>query len=769
MPKVVRAFQCPRCSRSFARLEHLQRHDRSHTKEKPFACNRCDKTFTRRDLLTRHERLAHVPSLIEESSALSSPNSTFQALNTPSSSTSTDHALLPVTHDFAGQVSDTIPGQSVASHLSSTPPIQPRERHLMPFPESEPQLNLPNSDHVPLGNYSPHFRIPDLTSYDGNDFSSFLDSVPLPSNPYSPTYQPLPLFPAIHSQSLLTNNTAAERTALSETTPISTSNSVLPRLGSNLPSLQPDRLNPPHWALLKGCITVTTDCRERLVSALNDYGNVLDNPKLPSRHALSRCLTGYFTGFHDYYPFVHPPTMNVDEISAESLLAMASLGARYYHEVEMSMDLYDISKAMTMERIRRYSQSEGSRFIANRDDDHEILLDMIQSLIFLTAVSGWSEHTPPHFESLSMRSSIETILRMGGLNTLPRVEDSSWRSWIRREMAKRIKFIIFCLLNLQTIVYDLPPVILASEVTMELPCTETEWQATGEESWLEARKESQGEPKLSDALSLLFNGSADSLPKGLNGFSTLGGYVLIHAIIQHLWLVRKSSRLSYPQIGGVISFDVATLEHVLERWCQCWEHNQESSMNPFSPHGPLSFTSMSLLRLAYIRINLATCSIRRLETWDPHQIALSLRNSLPAQRSDRLTRAALHCAHALSIPVKLGISYVAHTHVALWSNQYALCSLESAVLLAKWIEVVTTPGLYPAVTEHERKILDFVIEMVQETQHGATRDWLLENNMRLSAIVTRLWSRLFGGDNIWEMPDLIGQSLGEYADLLEPR
>jgi hypothetical protein len=232
------------------------------------------------------------------------------------------------------------------------------------------------------------------------------------------------------------------------------------------------------------------------VAALNDYGNVLDNLELPSRHALSRCLTGYFTGFHDYYPFLHPPTMNVDEISAESLLAMASLGARYYHEVEMSMDLYDISKAMTMERIRRYSQStgrriraslkqnpphvhEGSRFVANRDDDHEILLDMMQSLIFLIAVSGWSEHTPPHFESLSMRSSIETILRMGGLNTLPRVEDSSWRSWIRREMAKRIKFIIFCFLNLQTIVYDLPPVIMAEEITMELPCTETEWQATG--------------------------------------------------------------------------------------------------------------------------------------------------------------------------------------------------------------------------------------------------------------------------------------------------
>lgn len=29
MVKGVRSYQCERCSRSFARLEHLQRHDRS--------------------------------------------------------------------------------------------------------------------------------------------------------------------------------------------------------------------------------------------------------------------------------------------------------------------------------------------------------------------------------------------------------------------------------------------------------------------------------------------------------------------------------------------------------------------------------------------------------------------------------------------------------------------------------------------------------------------------------------------------------------------
>jgi hypothetical protein len=55
-----RPHVCQVCTRSFARLEHLKRHERSHTKEKPFECPECTRCFARRDLLLRHQQKLHM-------------------------------------------------------------------------------------------------------------------------------------------------------------------------------------------------------------------------------------------------------------------------------------------------------------------------------------------------------------------------------------------------------------------------------------------------------------------------------------------------------------------------------------------------------------------------------------------------------------------------------------------------------------------------------------------------------------------------------------
>lgn len=39
---------CRFCSRVFAKTEHLIRHERCHTKERPFQCNICGKNYSRK-------------------------------------------------------------------------------------------------------------------------------------------------------------------------------------------------------------------------------------------------------------------------------------------------------------------------------------------------------------------------------------------------------------------------------------------------------------------------------------------------------------------------------------------------------------------------------------------------------------------------------------------------------------------------------------------------------------------------------------------------
>ncbi|RLV96526.1 Transcriptional regulator form adherence 5 [Spathaspora sp. JA1] len=52
-------YICAFCARAFTRSEHKQRHERSHTNEKPFHCLNCTSSFVRRDLLQRHVRTVH--------------------------------------------------------------------------------------------------------------------------------------------------------------------------------------------------------------------------------------------------------------------------------------------------------------------------------------------------------------------------------------------------------------------------------------------------------------------------------------------------------------------------------------------------------------------------------------------------------------------------------------------------------------------------------------------------------------------------------------
>lgn len=61
-PLKGKVFQCtgfPNCNKSFTRSEHLARHRRKHTGERPFTCPHCSKNFSRLDNLRQHKQTVH--------------------------------------------------------------------------------------------------------------------------------------------------------------------------------------------------------------------------------------------------------------------------------------------------------------------------------------------------------------------------------------------------------------------------------------------------------------------------------------------------------------------------------------------------------------------------------------------------------------------------------------------------------------------------------------------------------------------------------------
>ncbi|KAH7311371.1 hypothetical protein B0I35DRAFT_437979 [Stachybotrys elegans] len=84
---------CRFCARNFRRREHLTRHERTHTNERPFTCS-CGENFSRQDLLSRHSRACQLSGTGAETPALALKNAESCSQNAQSNDATLDNATL---------------------------------------------------------------------------------------------------------------------------------------------------------------------------------------------------------------------------------------------------------------------------------------------------------------------------------------------------------------------------------------------------------------------------------------------------------------------------------------------------------------------------------------------------------------------------------------------------------------------------------------------------------------------------------------------------
>lgn len=156
------------------------------------------------------------------------------------------------------------------------------------------------------------------------------------------------------------NSSVTLQNQSSNSGPSQNENDSLSRFGSRLPSLQPEEQNQereyvpqaysrsiePPWKISG------QDYREIQLKIAEFQAVLPGDFSLPSRHALSRFLEGYISGFHRHLPFLHIPTFDVTRCVPELLLAICAVGAQYRFESWTANHLWYAARAVAMEQKR---------------------------------------------------------------------------------------------------------------------------------------------------------------------------------------------------------------------------------------------------------------------------------------------------------------------------------------------------------------------------------------------------------------------------------
>ncbi|KAK3381664.1 hypothetical protein B0H63DRAFT_396902 [Podospora didyma] len=860
-----KTLPCKYCSKRFRRVEHVQRHERTHTKEKPFSCvwDRCGKTFGRRDLLVRHEKLVHLneggnkdgarprkPSMggagvgpaesHPDTEMLGLPPRAPQPRYPPESMQASVASSMPPDARLAARAPacnlDLL--SDAATHLASTSEVNNMPPAMMqglahPPPDLTPvksyHEDMPYGDRdrmqdpgVLAGGYAPQ---PPPPAFD--DYNLFLD------NDYATSSHFLPSFEADQSLGMWPRH-GADPGGRGPSKP----NSTFP---SRFPSLQPDLrdqseggsrmhedgMRAPNWR-------ISAMDHTAIKNRLDEFSSVLPNDFVfPSRHTLNRFLEGYISGFHDHLPFLHLPTLSPTDMSPELLLAVLAVGAQYRFETNRGHALWYAAKAVALEQIRRRhshevhgllptpaaysphstrpSPSSGFRHSfpsVHQDrpmtqDTHrepyspntpQSRLETIQALLLLFAVGLWGAKAILH-EAMSLQSLLALLVREEGLFTDPNQQPLDWETWIRLEAGTRTKLIAFCFFNLCSIAYNTPPLLLTSEVHLCLPSPSRLWRAETTWHWQEVRQTCPNiEMPLQHAFSRLLLNRPSQGP--LSPVTSLGNYVLIHALIQHIFLLKQTSFASSPfeMHRGLKMDDVEIVSQALRVWSVGFEqhrHNRANEAGPQAsagenfPGSPVAFNSTALLRLAYIRLHTDISPSRSLETRDRDLIASAFNDAPLLVRSPQLNRAVIQAIHALSMLVRMGVNYVARTKSLEWSMQHSLCNLECAVLLSKWLLTLASIGpAEPPPTSEDRNLLENVRRLLDETEFAVPIDPSLSGGhhsrssidlstsdssrlRQLAASVVRLWAETFKGAHIFDIVRIMAEGLERYAELIE--
>ncbi|KAJ5732463.1 hypothetical protein N7493_003944 [Penicillium malachiteum] len=512
-----------------------------------------------------------------------------------------------------------------------------------------------------------------------------------------------------------------------------------------------------------------------IISEIENFRHILpDGFIFPSKYVFCRYIEGFFTGSHGHLPFLHLPTVSVASLTPSLILAIIAMGAQYRFETDRAACYFKASKSL-IDNHSCAPKSSNSGFnpgsdAGTFDSARKVEFEVLQTQIILSTLGIWGHHNLLH-DSLSMTANLSQSLRTSGTCLQEDNSDSeSWQTWVQKEGRRRTAFIAHMLSNNQTILYDVPPKILSSELkSLYLPWPEELWKASSATEWKTLRSKWPHSVSFGDAYTQLFRSKNNRRKR--TRLSSFGNLVLVHGIFQHIFFAWESEFCMSQQENSVSLPDesLSKFHTALRRWQRSWETSSDPSITPSSPKGPLGFNATAIFRIACIRLHLNLGPHRCLSTWKPEIIAHAFLNAPQPTQSPLVYHAILQSIHALSIPVRLGVEYVARTQTLTWSTIHSLCNLECAIFLCKWLE---TLAMNPTDLHNDtKKLLRIITSVLREADllvPNINMEFIKSSDLRqIGAVLVRLLSRILKGTHVFEMMHVFCEALRIYADLLE--
>ncbi|KAK1237267.1 hypothetical protein MKX08_002892 [Trichoderma sp. CBMAI-0020] len=445
---------------------------------------------------------------------------------------------------------------------------------------------------------------------------------------------------------------------------------------------------------------------------------------------------------------IHFPTFQIGHCIPELILAMAALGAVGTMEENLSKKLYQAARSVALKRLKVNNLHLESATLPRSDTISRILnMQSTQTLVFLLVYSSWARDASVVAEGFELHSPLVQCMRASGFVDHDSPTEQSWIEWSSDEAERRTKYLAFCFLNIHTLIYNRPPSLLAREIQLRLPCPTKMWEITDELEWATSRHANICHPiGFQDAFESLVTPEAAKRENPPCAFSNL---ILLHGVVQRIYLLRQ---LSFgPNLGDR---EIDQIHSALFKWVKIWQRASGQDLHPSSEHGPIPFTSIAFLTVAYVRTHLDTGPNMWLATRNPIIVAKTLFSIAPPRRHSNLTSALLYTVHALSLPVAFGIDHVAK------------------IFLSKWLEDIATCRMTNALEPYERHIISSVESVIKEAL--ASGDWgdtdtssWCQGPRQMSIAVLKIWSKVFSGESSWAITVHVGECLIEYAKIYE--